>query len=86
MQVVYKGEFIRESRSHGCSKCGTARSVNGEEVYKTSHRTYYNGRLYLFEQDKPVEVDDILGAYLLSRKYTNKQGEVVQSFEKVETL
>ena len=33
----------------------------GSAVYKTSDRTYYEGRLYIFKQDEPVEVDEILG-------------------------
>lgn len=83
MLVKYKGEYVREKRTYGCSKCGTAHSVNGEEIYKTSYRTYYNGRLYIFEQDKEVEVDNILGAFLLSRSFTDKEGNVVKSFEEV---
>lgn len=80
MQVVYNGEYSREERAVGCSKCGTGRSVNGREVYKTMWRTYYEGRLYIFEQGKEVEVDDILGKFLLQRTYIDKDGTRKHSF------
>ena len=59
MLIKYNGEYTRETRAYGCSKCGTGRSINGRAVYKTSDRTYYEGRLYIFKQDEPVEVDEI---------------------------
>ena len=74
MLVKYNGEYTRETRADGCSKCGTSRSINGRDVYKTSDRTYYEGRLYIFNQGEPVQVDDILGKYLLSRVYTDTDG------------
>jgi len=80
MQVVYNGEYSREERAVGCSKCGTGRSINGREVYKTMWRTYYEGRLYIFEQGKEVEVDDILGKFLLQRTYIDKDGTRKHSF------
>lgn len=84
MQVRYLGEYARETKAYGCSKCGTGRSINGMEVYKTSYRTYYEGRLYIFEQGDTIEVDNILGKFLLSRTYVNKEGNVVNSFEEVQ--
>ena len=60
MLVKFKGERKRESRSYGCSKCGTGRSINGVETYSTVYRTYYEGRLYVFLKDKVYPVDDIL--------------------------
>ena len=74
MLVKYNGEYARETRAYGCSKCGTGSSINGRAVYKTSDRTYYEGRLYIFKQDEPVEVDEILGKYLLSRVFTDTDG------------
>jgi len=62
MLIKYNGEYTRETRAYGCSKCGTGHSINGRAVYKTSDRTYYEGRLYIFKQDEPVEVDEILGS------------------------
>lgn len=84
MLVKFTGEYSREERSYGCSKCGTGRSVSGKEVYKTSYRTYYGARLYIFNQDEPVEVDEVLGKYLLSRTYFNKEGVKTHSFVVVE--
>ena len=43
-------------------------------------RTYYEGRLYIFEQGKEVEVDDILGKFLLQRTYIDKDGTRKHSF------
>lgn len=83
MLVKYKGEYARESRSYGCSKCGTGRSISGVETYKTVYRTYYSGRLYIFEKDKTYPVDDILGKYLLNLKYTDHQGTLRRQFEEV---
>lgn len=83
MLIKYTGEYSREARSYGCSKCGTGRSISGQEVYKTSYRTYFDGRLIVFHQDQPVRVDDVLGKFLLTRKYTDKQGNLVNSFEEV---
>ena len=83
MLVRYNGEYARESRSYGCSKCGTGRSINGVETYKTVYRTYYSGRLYIFEKDKVYPVDDILGKYLKNLKYTDKDGVIRHQFEEV---
>lgn len=83
MQVKYKGEYARESRSYGCSKCGTGRSISGVETYRTVYRTYYGGRLYIFEQGKTYPVDEILGKYLTNLKYTDKQGNIRNTFEEV---
>lgn len=83
MLVKYKGEYARESRSYGCSKCGTGRSISGVETYRTVYRTYYGGRLYIFEQDKTYPVDEILGKYLTNLKYTDKQGNIRNTFEEV---
>ena len=83
MLVKYKGEYARESRSYGCSKCGTGRSISGVETYRTVYRTYYGGRLYIFEQDKTYPVDEILGRYLTNLKYTDKQGNIRNTFEEV---
>ena len=74
MIVEYNGEYTRETRAYGCSKCGTARSINGRAVYKISDRTYYEGRLYIFNKGEPVQVDNILGKYLLSRGFTDTDG------------
>ena len=74
MLVKYNGEYTRETRAYGCSKCGTARSINGRAVYKISDRTYYEGRLYIFNKGEPVQVDNILGKYLLSRGFTDTDG------------
>lgn len=83
MQVKYNGEYARESRSYGCSKCGTGRSISGVETYRTVYRTYYGGRLYIFEQGKTYPVDEILGKYLTNLKYTDKQGNIRNTFEEV---
>lgn len=83
MLVKYKGEYARESRSYGCSKCGTGRSISGVETYRTVYRTYYGGRLYIFEQGKTYPVDEILGKYLTNLKYTDKQGNIRNTFEEV---
>lgn len=83
MLVRYNGEYVRESRSYGCSKCGTGRSINGVETYKTVYRTYYSGRLYIFEKGKTYPVDDILGKYLKNLKYTDKDGIIRNQFEEV---
>lgn len=83
MLVRYNGEYVRESRSYGCSKCGTGRSINGVETYKTVYRTYYNGHLYIFEKDKVYPVDNILGKYLKNLKYTDKDGNIHNQFEEV---
>ena len=74
MIVEYNGEYTRETRAYGCSKCGTASSINGRAVYKISDRTYYEGRLYIFNKGEPVQVDNILGKYLLSRGFTDTDG------------
>lgn len=84
MLVKYNGEVSRESRSYGCSKCGTGRSINGLETYKTVYRTYYSGRLYIFEKGKTYPVDDILGKYLTNLKYTDNNGNIKRQFEEVE--
>jgi hypothetical protein len=83
MLVKYKGEYAREPRSYGCSKCGTGRSISGVETYRTVYRTYYGGRLYIFEQGKTYPVDEILGKYLTNLKYTDKQGNIRNTFEEV---
>lgn len=83
MQVRYNGEYARESRSYGCSKCGTGRSISGVETYRTVYRTYYSGRLYIFEQGKTYPVDDILGRYLTNLRYTDKEGVIRNTFTEV---
>lgn len=83
MLVKFKGERKRESRSYGCSKCGTGRSINGVETYSTVYRTYYEGRLYVFMKDKVYPVDDILGGYLINLKYTDNEGNIQNTFEEV---
>ena len=83
MLIKYNGEYTRETRAYGCSKCGTGRSINGRAVYKTSDRTYYEGRLYIFKQDEPVEVDEILGKYLLSRVFTDTDGSFKNAYEEL---
>lgn len=83
MLVKFNGERKRESRSYGCSKCGTGRSINGVETYSTVYRTYYEGRLYIFLKDKVYPVDDILGGYLVNLKYTDNEGKIQNTFEEV---
>ena len=83
MLVKFNGEHKRESRSYGCSKCGTGRSINGVETYSTVYRTYYEGRLYVFLKDKVYPVDDILGGYLINLKYTDNEGNIRNTFDKV---
>lgn len=83
MLVKFKGERKRESRSYGCSKCGTGRSINGVETYSTVYRTYYEGRLYVFMKDKVYPVDEILGGYLINLKYTDNEGNIQNTFEEV---
>lgn len=83
MLVKFKGERKRESRSYGCSKCGTGRSINGVETYSTVYRTYYEGRLYVFMKDKVYPVDEILGGYLTNLKYTDNEGNIQNTFEEV---
>lgn len=83
MLIKFKGDKTVSQRTYsGCSSCGTGRSVNGTEEYRTSYRMYYNGRLMRFEKDVPVEVDEIAGKYLLSRTYKDN-GKTVHSFEEV---
>lgn len=83
MQVRYNGEYAKEQRSYGCSKCGTGRSISGVETYRTVYRTYYSGRLYIFEQGKTYPVDDILGRYLTNLRYTDKEGVIRNTFTEV---
>lgn len=83
MLVKFNGEHKRASRSYGCSKCGTGRSINGVETYSTVYRTYYEGRLYVFMKDKVYPVDDILGGYLVNLKYTDNEGNIRNTFDKV---
>lgn len=83
MLVKYNGEYAREQRSYGCSKCGTGRSISGVETYRTVYRTYYSGRLYIFEQGKTYPVDDILGKYLTNLRYTDKEGVIRNTFSEV---
>lgn len=83
MLVKFNGERKRESRSYGCSKCGTGRSINGVETYSTVYRTYYEGRLYVFLKDKVYPVDEILGGYLINLKYTDNEGNIQNTFERV---
>lgn len=83
MLIKFKGEYIKEPRSYGCSKCGTGRSISGVETYKTVYRTYYYPRVYTFVKDKIYPVDDILGKYLLNLKYTDPQGIIRRQFEEV---
>lgn len=80
MLVKYNGELTKQSRSYGCSKCGTGRSINGQEVYTYEFRTYYGGRLFIFKKDEPVEVDDLLGKFLSEKVYTDSNGVVTKSF------
>ena len=85
MLIKYNGEYAQEVRTYsGCSRCGTGRSVNGKVVYKTQYRTYYEGRLIIFQQDKPVEVDDMLGNFLLKKTYRDANGKVKPSFSEAE--
>lgn len=83
MLVKYNGEYVRESRSGGCSKCGTRRSIGGVETYKTVYTTYYGVRMYRFEKGKVYPVDDTLGKYLKNLKYTDKDGNIHNSFDEV---
>ena len=84
MLVKYNGEYARESRSYGCSKCGTGRSISGVETYRTVYTTYYNGRLYIFEKGKIYPVEGILGKYLTNLTYTDKEGNIRHAFSEVE--
>lgn len=83
MLVKYLGEFVRERKSYGCSRCGTSRAVGGKEVHKISFTTWYNGRLYVFNKDSEVEVDEILAKFLLAKTYTDTDGTIKHSFEQV---
>lgn len=84
MLVSYNGELLRENpRIGGCSKCGTGRSINGTKTFRTSWRTYYGGRFYNFEMEKPVEVDEILGKFLLGRTYKDDNGDILNSFKEI---
>lgn len=83
MLVKYNGEYVRESRSGGCSKCGTRYSISGVETYKTVYRTYYDLRLYIFEKGKVYPVDDTLGKFLLGIKTTNPDGTIKSAFEEI---
>lgn len=83
MLVRFLGEYAKESRSYGCSRCGTGRSISGVETYKTTYRTYYGARLYVFEQGKVYPVDDTLGGYLTNLRYTDKEGNLRHQFEVV---
>ena len=83
MLVKFKGERTVSRRNYsGCSRCGTGRSSGGVEEYKTSYKVYHNGRLIRFDLDKVVEVDEILGKYLLTRTY-RENNETKHSFEEV---
>lgn len=84
MLVKYNGEYVRESRSGGCSKCGTGYSIGGVETYKTVYKTYYNLRYYIFEKGKTYTVDDTLGKFLLNLKTTSPDGTIKNSFDEVE--
>lgn len=82
MQVVYKGEYVRQSRSYGCSKCGTGSSVgNGKEVYQTEYKIYFDKRFIKFKKDEPVDVDDLLGNFLLKKTHVDKNGDKQKTFE-----
>lgn len=83
MLVRYNGEYVRESRSGGCSRCGTGHSIGGVETYKTVYTTYYGVRMYRFEKGKVYPVDDTLGKYLKNLKYTDKDGSIHNSFDEV---
>lgn len=85
MLIKFNGELVKERSYYGggCSQCGTARSISGEEVHKTTYRTYYANKLYIFTKGQPVEVDSILGKFLLTKKYTDVNGVVKNSFEEV---
>lgn len=84
MKVRYLGEYTREARSYGCSRCGTSTTHSSNEVYKTEYRMYYEGRLFVFRKGEVQEVaDDIQGRYLLNLKHRDKDGAVKPSFEEV---
>lgn len=81
MKVTFLGEITKQGGTGGgCGRCGTGRSVSQNEVYKNSHRTYYQNRLYVFNKGESVEVDDILGRYLLRRTYLDTDGKHKNSF------
>lgn len=83
MLVQYNGERVMETRSSGCSKCGTGRSISGTETFKNEYRTYYGNRFYIFTKEVPVEVDDLLGKWLLTQTYQDKDGTIKHSFTEV---
>lgn len=83
MLIRYLGEYTREARAYGCSKCGTGTSSIGKEVYKTQYRTYFDGRLIIFKQGEVVKVDEVLGKFLLTKKHRDKQNYIKNSFELV---
>lgn len=83
MRIKYNGEYTKETRTYGCSRCGTGTTFNGKESYKTEYRMYYEGRLFLFKQGVPQEVDEIQGRMLTNKKYVDKDGTIKPSFEEV---
>lgn len=83
MRIRYLGEYAREKRSYGCSRCGTGSYHGGYETFKTRDRHYYNGRLLIFNQGEIVDVDDMLGNFLLRRTYWDKNGIQRHAYEKV---
>lgn len=83
MYIKYLGEYTTEKRSYGCSRCGTGSSYNGVESYKTRDRHYYNGRLIVFNQGEMVQVDEVLGNYLLRKQYRDRSGYMRYAYERV---
>ena len=83
MLIRYLGEYTKEKRSYGCSRCGTGSSYGGVETYKTRDRHYYNGRLIVFNEGEVVSVDETLGNYLLKKKYRDPNGYYRNAYELV---
>lgn len=84
MLLRYLGEYTTESRSYGCSKCGTGTTVSGKEVYKTRYQFYDGRKMVVFNQGSVVEVDDTIGAFLLRKQHRDKTGKLVNNFEQVD--
>ena len=79
MKVIYKGEF--EKRVTGCVPCH--KKAGRSYTFSTS-KTYYlpSGVSKTFYLDKPVDVSEIDGNFLLSYNYIDVNGHKRAVFEK----
>lgn len=84
MLIKYNGEYAREVRSYsGCSKCGTGRTTGGKEVYKTETKIFDGTRFLHWRVGETLNVDELIGRYLLRKTYVDKDGTEKHQFEEV---